>query len=684
MMNPVDVRQQSVGGAGAPLDIDAASGVAAPDAQQADPAAPGLSAAEAAARLQMRQMSGGFSSAALMARLQAGPGQSHPATQAGDASQAQQTGAPGATGVDIPARSRPESEASLDDVRMGAGKYIRKGESGERVKALQEALNAAGIQPPLEADGVCGPAMEAAIRKFQEEHGCAVDGIVGPETMGALDLARGITPNAAYTDAKAGHGGGASGAGGASGPSGVTPSGPSGGGAMSGIDRVIDYTARFESSRRYDAWNPDDAGHGVSFGLIQFNQEVGGLPTLFRKMHDADPAKFNQVMGPHASHALSSSWVKTANLNDPDIKSRMLQLARDPGMQQVQRDEARRGYFDPAMRLAEQYGLKSERAMSMLFDSCVQNGSGGTAKFLREAAAGGGGERAILERFADAADRGRTGRRHKLLSDGTLSDGPFNPGAPSGPAASGGAVAPSNGGAVAPSGGGSTVGPSGGATGADGGRLLDRPIGPGTKVLMIGDSHTCGVFGGEMDKLLRSTGASVESYGSSGSSPSWWMNGQTTHSGFVARHADGRVEQPPWNSPHATPKLADLIREQKPDVLVVSLGGNMRGMSESQVKAQVKMLADVAKANGTKLVWAGPPDRRADMENPAELERFNRMLRDAVAPYGGFVEGSKYTSEYAGGDGVHYGGEKGNRIAREWAGGVFGEIQRRSAPTTAG
>jgi hypothetical protein len=207
---------------------------------------------------------------------------------------------------------------------------------------------------------------------------------------------------------------------------------------------------------------------------------------------------------------------------------------------------------------------------------------------------------------------------------------------------------------------------------------LDRPIGPGTKVLMIGDSHTCGVFGKEMDKLLRSTGASVESYGSSGSSPSWWMNGTTTHSGFVARHADGRVEQPAWNSAHATPKLADLIREQRPDVLVVSLGGNMRGMSESQIKAQVKMLADVAKANGTKLIWAGPPDRRADGENPADLERFNRMLRDAVAPYGGFVQGSDHVPEYAGTDGVHFGGTKGNRIAREWAGGVFNEIQQRS------
>ena len=37
-------------------------------------------------------------------------------------------------------------------------------------------------------------------------------------------------------------------------------------------------------------------------------------------------------------------------------------------------------------------------------------------------------------------------------------------------------------------------------------------IGPGTRVLHIGDSHTVGIYGREMDKMLRATGAQVASY----------------------------------------------------------------------------------------------------------------------------------------------------------------------------
>ncbi|NLH00732.1 MAG: peptidoglycan-binding protein, partial [Clostridiales bacterium] len=41
---------------------------------------------------------------------------------------------------------------------------------------------------PGEIDGVYGPMTEAAVRKFQKEHGLEVDGIVGPLTWTALGL----------------------------------------------------------------------------------------------------------------------------------------------------------------------------------------------------------------------------------------------------------------------------------------------------------------------------------------------------------------------------------------------------------------------------------------------------------------------------------------------------------------
>ena len=61
---------------------------------------------------------------------------------------------------------------------------LRRGARGEAVAALQTALTARGY--PLAADGIFGPATEAAVKAFQARHGLAADGITGPLTLAAL------------------------------------------------------------------------------------------------------------------------------------------------------------------------------------------------------------------------------------------------------------------------------------------------------------------------------------------------------------------------------------------------------------------------------------------------------------------------------------------------------------------
>jgi peptidoglycan hydrolase-like protein with peptidoglycan-binding domain len=67
---------------------------------------------------------------------------------------------------------------------------LRRGSDGDWVSYMQGMLEAQGHSPgPI--DGDFGPLTEAAVRAFQEANGCKVDGIVGPETWGALNAGGG-------------------------------------------------------------------------------------------------------------------------------------------------------------------------------------------------------------------------------------------------------------------------------------------------------------------------------------------------------------------------------------------------------------------------------------------------------------------------------------------------------------
>ncbi len=268
--------------------------------------------------------------------------------------------------------------------------------------------------------------------------------------------------------------------------------------------------------------------------------------------------------------------------------------------------------------------------------------------------------------------QGAQGGQPNFAAPGNFSGSP----AVGGPSSAGGS-APATSGSGAASGAAPVEPTQSSAPASNGGGASPVQFGPGTKVLEIGDSHTVGTFGDELDKKLRSTGSQVATYASAGASPDWFVKGTPTKYGYSERHADGSKSTTPYGQSHATPKLDQLIGKEKPNVIVVNLGANFRGAGASGIKQQVASIGEVAKKHGIPVVWVGPPKSSKDNGNPGSLNQFDQQMAAAVAPYGTYISSAPFVPKYSGSDGLHFNGAEGTQIARNWADGVFSKITGR-------
>ena len=85
-----------------------------------------------------------------------------------------------------PAVTRPTVPGSS----AGLTKTLKPGDNGAQVTALQNALTKLGFSPGS-ADGNYGPATQIAVEHFQAANNLGVDGVVGPQTLAAIQKALG-------------------------------------------------------------------------------------------------------------------------------------------------------------------------------------------------------------------------------------------------------------------------------------------------------------------------------------------------------------------------------------------------------------------------------------------------------------------------------------------------------------
>ena len=189
---------------------------------------------------------------------------------------------------------------------------------------------------------------------------------------------------------------------------------------------------------------------------------------------------------------------------------------------------------------------------------------------------------------------------------------------------------------------------------------------PVKKVLMVGDSLTCGPFGDVMELYLDKTYGkdNVHVFGSCGSSPEAWMEGHRPYRSLCGTRGFKGV----------TPKIGALLSKYDPDLVIIQQGTNHLDLLASGGKGEIphitRIYAEFAtKLPGRKVIWVTPPD---SSKFPVWVKRaVDTAILDTCAKYKlGAIQSSRFTRYVqgkTGPDGVHYN----TTPAANWADGVI-------------
>lgn len=235
----------------------------------------------------------------------------------------------------------------------------RRGSMGEEVKHIQRQLHKLDHYRGS-IDGIFGGGTESAVRKFQQAKELTVDGIVGPDTWVELFDENEITPPAILEKPLS--------------------------------YRILALTGSFETGMPppdcFAGISGDFDGQAISFGALQWNLGQESLQPLLKKMDDKHPDLVDEIFAERRSEfrvildapqEQQITWGRSVQdqnrflLREP-WGGLFKTLGRCQEFQDLQVETADRLYNE-AIDLAREYKLTSERAVALMFDIKVQNGS---------------------------------------------------------------------------------------------------------------------------------------------------------------------------------------------------------------------------------------------------------------------------------------------------------------------
>jgi hypothetical protein len=157
-------------------------------------------------------------------------------------------------------------------------------------------------------------------------------------------------------------------------------------------DKVFGITAAFESRSGYGTVSGNGDGMLLRAGILQWSLGMATLQPLLKEIHKRSPEMFVEHLGPTRGRLLEGLASGTSSWRDAAVEltgSALVARARDllpawrsgvsaimasPVGVQVQRDTMA-PMLEQAWKWCQDYGVQTERALSLFLDIRMQNGS---------------------------------------------------------------------------------------------------------------------------------------------------------------------------------------------------------------------------------------------------------------------------------------------------------------------
>ncbi|TAK09722.1 MAG: peptidoglycan-binding protein [Candidatus Manganitrophaceae bacterium] len=236
--------------------------------------------------------------------------------------------------------------------------FYRRGSKGPEVERIQARLKELNYyRGPV--DGDFGGGTESAVKSFQKAKRLDIDGTVGEKTWSLLFAEEIPTPSLLE---------------------------------KSVAYRCLALTGSFETNAPipdcFAGLSGDFDGQGISFGVLQWNLGQGSLQPLLDEMNRKHARLLRDLLHDHypllvaflkASREEQLTWARS--IQDPNRytifepwRGLLKGLGRMPEFQEIQAAHAE-ALYQSAQKLCRAYQLGSERAVALMFDILVQNGS---------------------------------------------------------------------------------------------------------------------------------------------------------------------------------------------------------------------------------------------------------------------------------------------------------------------